>query len=272
MNTFTAPSSCRISVHTRHRIATVAMHDHTLIWVKHGTKTLLSASASHIFHSGDILILPQGSVWDVINDPSPEARYEATVLQFGDSALNALAELHQNGSTASRAMGCIAPALDDELLQSLHRAIDTITHPGASPALRQHRTVEVLLLLAEQGIQLEPRAALRWPDRIRRLVAQRPYADWSTEVLASTFHVSTATLRRRLAAEGIRTSDVVRETRLEIGLNLLQTTTMAIGEIAQRCGYESHSRFTAAFRKRFGFSPSELHSPENEENMSVFAQ
>ncbi len=214
----------------------------------------------------------QGGMWDVINDPASDTRYEATVLQFGDGALNALTEMAPDGSMAPKSIGYAAPAMDDELSESVRRAVDTIARPGASPTLQQHRTVEVLLLLAEQGIRLEPRAELRWPDRLRRLVAQRPHADWSTEVLAAAFHVSPATLRRRMAAEGIRAGDVVRETRLEIGLSLLQTTTMAIGEIAQRCGYESHSRFTAAFRKRFGLSPSELRLPENEENMSVSAQ
>lgn len=272
MDAFATPSSCRISIHTRHRVATVAVHEHALIWVQRGTKTLLSTSASQIFHSGEAVVMLQGSVWDVINDPAPDTRYEAAVLQFGDGALNALAELVPDDAMAPQVFGCLAPTMDEELSNSVRRAVDTNTLPGASPALRHHRAVEVLLLLAERGVYLSPRAVLRWPDRIRRLVAQRPYADWSVEVLAAAFHMSPATLRRRLVAEGVRAGDIVRETRLEVGLSLLQTTTMAVGEIALRCGYESHSRFTAAFRNRFGLCPSELRLPENEVNMRVSAQ
>ena len=46
--------------------------------------------------------------------------------------------------------------------------------------------------------------------------------------------------------------------RLETGLVLLQSSALQVSEIAARCGYESHSRFSAAFRERFGFSPSQL--------------
>lgn len=272
MDVFAAPSSCRISVHTRHRVATVAVHDHALICVQRGTKTLLSASTSQVFGAGEAVAVLQGSVWDVINDPRPDTRYEASVLQFGDDALDAFAESAPTTVALPPGTGYAAPTMDDELVRSVRRAVETIARPGASPALRHHRTVEVLLLLAEQGIRLEPRRELSWKDRLRRLVAQRPHADWSAEVLAEVFHVSPATLRRRLAAEEGRAGDIVRETRLEIGLSLLQTTTMAIGEIAQRCGYESHSRFSAAFRDRFGFSPSELRLPDKECDLSVSAQ
>lgn len=41
-------------------------------------------------------------------------------------------------------------------------------------------------------------------------------------------------------------------------MGLLQTTGLQVSEIAGRCGYESHSRFSAAFRERFGFAPSHL--------------
>ena len=46
--------------------------------------------------------------------------------------------------------------------------------------------------------------------------------------------------------------------RLETALVLLQSSTLQVSEIAARCGYESHSRFSAAFRERFGFPPSQL--------------
>lgn len=272
MDVFSAPSTCRISAHIQYRIATVATHEHTLIRVQRGTKTLLSATASEQFHSGQILIMPLGSVCDVINDPRPDTRYAASVLEFGDSALNTFVEQHPTTDTTPQLVGYAVPTINTELTQSVSRAMDTISRPGASAALKQHRVLEVLLLLAEQGIRLEPRTELRWQDRLRRLVTQRPYANWSVAVLADVFHVSPATLRRRVAAEGTRVGDLVRETRLEIALSLLQTTPMAIGEIAQRCGYESHSRFTAAFRDRFGLCPSDLRLPEHHGNPNVSAQ
>jgi transcriptional regulator GlxA family with amidase domain len=45
---------------------------------------------------------------------------------------------------------------------------------------------------------------------------------------------------------------------METALTLLQSSRLPIGEIAQRCGWESHSRFSAAFQERWGFAPSVL--------------
>jgi transcriptional regulator GlxA family with amidase domain len=37
---------------------------------------------------------------------------------------------------------------------------------------------------------------------------------------------------------------------------MLQTSDLSVGEVAQHCGWESHSRFTAAFQQRWGVAPS----------------
>ena len=70
-------------------------------------------------------------------------------------------------------------------------------------------------------------------------------------------------LRQRLQDEDSNVTACLREVRLELGLSLLQTTEIPVGQIAQRCGYESHSRFTAAFRSRFGLSPSSVRSADS---------
>jgi hypothetical protein len=69
---------------------------------------------------------------------------------------------------------------------------------------------------------------------------------------------SASTLQRRLGEEGESVSASVREVRLQVAMSLLQGTGLQVSEIALRCGYDSHSRFTAAFRQRFGYPPSHL--------------
>ena len=68
--------------------------------------------------------------------------------------------------------------------------------------------------------------------------------------------MSPSTLQRRLAESGATLAAMVREVRLEIALGLLQTTELPIGEIALRCGWQSHSRFSANFQERWGVAPS----------------
>ncbi|OOV20778.1 hypothetical protein BXU10_08645 [Flavobacterium sp. LM4] len=55
------------------------------------------------------------------------------------------------------------------------------------------------------------------------------------------------------------------EKKMELALQLLLNTNMQIKYIAQEVGYESHSKFSAAFKKKYGKLPSELH-PDTEVN------
>ena len=253
-----ALSSARILAIARHRIATVFVRDHLLIRVCQGTKTLVSNGEEHVFGMGAVIVLRRGSEWDVINDPGPSRQYEARVIRFGDDIVR---EFHQRYPRLQEED--VEPRLfgqqhDPELASVVDRGVDALNGTHISQELARHRILEVLLLLADRGFALEATDALNWADRLRRLVASRPHADWSVDRLSSAFHMSASSLRRRLREEGTLAAEIVRETRLETGLDLLQTTTLDVGTIAQHCGYSSHSRFTAAFRARFGFTPSDL--------------
>lgn len=249
----TPPTTATLLVHTRYRLATVPVRAHALIWVREGTKTLLAPGARHVFGPGQALWLHGGSQWDVINDPHPQRRYAATVLAFGEAALaDALRVIPPTAAPA-----CAPVALDAALTEAVSRAVAA----DLSPTLRQHRAVEVLLMLAERGHPLPALTAPTWRERLRRLVAQRPHADWPLAALARACAISPRVLQRHLQAEGASATEVVRQTRLETALALLQTTALPVGEVAARCGWGSHSRFTAAFTQRFGVRPSAVRDP-----------
>ena len=154
--------------------------------------------------------------------------------------------------------GCAGLAADATFEDSFTRAVAALESDASSQALREHRALEVLLMLAEAGIVFAPPGELGWADRVRRLVGSSPQADWTVERIAAAFATSASTLQRRLAQEGETVSQCLRDVRLETALVLLQSSTLQVSEIAARCGYESHSRFSAAFRERFGFPPSQL--------------
>lgn len=258
MNGFDDPATGCISVRALHRVRTLTVRDDALVWVRKGCKTLLGAEGPRGVTAGQVVVLARGSCWDVINDPRPDGCYEAHILQFGDAALSRFAARHGGNFPLAPLRGgqVLNPA--GGLADCLARTLDGLAEPGLSPALRQHRVEEVLLMLAEAGCVLQPRGAPDWPERVRRLILGRPHAVWTVEAIAEACQVSASTLRRRLAERGLSCAALVRELRLELGLGLLQTTGLPVGEIAARCGYDSHSRFTAAFRARFGFAPSRL--------------
>lgn len=252
----TGGASALVASTVRHRLKTIVVRDDLIGWVQAGTKTLHEQGTPRHWRRDEVFLLQRGTAWDVENDPAPDGHYRALVLLPGHERLRGF----EPGPGAVRPVTASArlPA-DTELREALQRAARALDPAApASPDLQHHRLLEVLMLLAERGWRFDPGADMAWSDRLRRRIAGHPAFDWSVQGLAEAFAVSASTLRRRLAAEKTTASDLVREVRLEAALALLHGTTLPVGEIAARCGYESHSRFSAAFRTRFGLPPSDL--------------
>lgn len=238
----------------RHRIRTLAVRQDALIVVLRGRKQLLTSDACIEAGPRSGVVIAAGTTWDVVNDPRLDGRYEALALSFSPAQVDAFhAEwAHQFGAVL---VGAKALEVDVQLAEAVHRIQQGQT---MSDALLHHRTHEVLLLLHERGFRFAPVATVAWSDRVRRLVASRPQADWTAASIAQVFHLSESSLRRRLGGEGLPLFALVREVRLEVALGMLQTSLLPVGEVAQHCGWGSHSRFSKAFAERWGFLPSVL--------------
>lgn len=246
----------KIIASTQYRLKTLTVHQDLLILVQSGEKRVISPKATVHCVPGQILLLPRGSQWEVVNDPAGRARYEALCVAFDHDVLTRAAQWLTSPSL-KRVQSAEVLAVDAELGEAIARVDPDRFGVQASPVLQSHRLVELLLLLAERGgIYFEPYDELTWAERVRRLIAQRPDADWKVENLAAEFHVSASSLRRRLEGEQLSVAAIVREVRLEIALALLQKGEHAVGEVAQMCGWASHSRFTAMFFQRWGVLPS----------------
>jgi AraC-like DNA-binding protein len=79
-------------------------------------------------------------------------------------------------------------------------------------------------------------------------------ADVAAAVGCSIFHVC----RIFRAEMGHTINDHVTRLRLRAALDLVLNSGKAITDIAQDVGFSSHSHFTAAFRRRFGTTPTKL--------------
>ncbi len=65
-------------------------------------------------------------------------------------------------------------------------------------------------------------------------------------------------MRRWLGKTGQGFAQTLLHTRLERGLNLLQTTDARVSQIALDCGFNAPSHVSDAFRKRFGSKPRDI--------------
>jgi AraC-like DNA-binding protein len=255
---FTGATASLIRTRVPHLVRTVTVRDDLVGWLVSGRKRLSTPAGDTRFSAGQVFILPRATQWDMLNEPVPGGHYEARLIGFAPQTVQRFHDRFGQFAATPAVQGCASIGADDSFVATFRHAEAALLDPEASEAVREHRALELLLLLAERGVVFAPLRELGWADRVHRLVSQRPHAAWTVEDLAQAFHLSASTLQRRLSDEGTSASRCVREVRLEAAMALLQGTGLQVSEIAARCGYDSHSRFTAAFRQRFGYAPSHL--------------
>ena len=95
----------------------------------------------------------------------------------------------------------------------------------------------------------------RVTSRVRSLLARRGGLVKSQNDIAKTLHVSSRTLKRRLAEEGATWKELVDDARRIEGTRLVQRTETPLEAIPERLGYSDLANFSRAFRRWTGTSP-----------------
>lgn len=252
-----------ISVTASHTLKTVRVRAHGVVWVRAGSKGIITpqrADGQLMVQAGGLCLMGAGHQWDVTNYVGPSGRYAASVWAIPEAVLDAFTSHYPALAGQPPLHGFATTRAPDDWADTWERTRRAAAQGLSASAV--HRGAELLLTLAEQHLVFPSRVQLSWTDRVTNLIAQRPHADWSVDALAQHFALSGSTLRQRLQEESSNVTTCLQDVRLELGLSLLQSTDIPVGQIAQRCGYESHSRFTAAFRNRFGLSPSSVRTAD----------
>lgn len=122
--------------------------------------------------------------------------------------------------------------------------------------IQNARTMKDFLRNAPANFLVKYKNSTSVSARVRRLLREMPPADWPDfETLAGRFHVSAATLRRRLDDEGQSYRLIIDDLRLDMAIDLLSNTQQSLGEIAAELGFAETSAFHRAFRKWSGGRP-----------------
>lgn len=121
--------------------------------------------------------------------------------------------------------------------------------PEADPALRA--------LLEKQVNQLESRYAQDYAEQVRRVLHSAVLTHHaSAGYIARFFSIHERTLHRRLRSCGTSFRELLEDSRCEIARQLLESSSMSIGEIATNLDYSDGSAFARAFRRHCGTTPS----------------
>jgi AraC-like DNA-binding protein len=113
-------------------------------------------------------------------------------------------------------------------------------------ALAREQCERELRALVDSGFVARVRGAIDGPDGLRALPE-----------VARSLHVSTRTLKRKLAGHGTTFTALVDDLRRQRALLLIDDASLSLAEVATKLGYSEPPNFTRAFRRWTGASPAE---------------
>lgn len=252
--------SCGNAVHIRH----VPFYEHCIIVILCGRKVLFEEQGPVVCEAGTAITVPAPGSFDLRNEPDARSgRYRALVVPFQNQHLERLRKAHDIGHIGQSDHIDMLTFECDEMVRACLR------HYLQSPdeqSVMDHRLIEILLVLVQRDDRLMSYLLNResWSQKVRSILSADLGHDWDLAEVCRRLATSESTLRRRLQGEGTGFRELLYELRLGTALMQLLQTGSPVYQIAYACGYQSVSRFTSNFRKRFGLSPTELRASMEE--------
>lgn len=251
----------------RERISEIRIERTVLIVVIEGTKEVTDARGTHHFPKGSAMLLPPGWVGTVVNEPDEATgHYRALILEFPGEMVRRLLSAHpsaQDEGTRQRPRDFRVTLTPSLAAAVEHAAAGLAASPAVSPRLVEHRCMEVLLALLDEGVWwLGPAMPGGTADAVRQLVRAHPDRPWTAESVAREMGLSTGTLRRRLSEEDSSVRRILTEERVAHARHLLEAEGLSVQEAAEAVGYASRSHFARRVRAATGANPSGLRGGE----------
>ena len=231
-----------------------------------GRKIVSIEENTYTLSPGDMLVLPEEVDFDVENIPDRKlGRYLGVAIRFDAQTLSIFRDLYgdqfENWDLTPR----WHVTASTKSIAATASWISWIRRFSTDQTQVRHRMIELLLLFANQGVagNLIFQLYNSWRPRLKQLFQLDPARTWRINDICQRLAVSESTLRRHLKEEGIGFRELLEESRLEHGMGLVMSTDMLISQISYSCGYQSQSRFSERFKKRFSMSPVELRNSRN---------
>ena len=115
-------------------------------------------------------------------------------------------------------------------------------------------------------------AGVRDPEigKVLALMHRRPAASWTLEKLAQEGGLSRSALAERFRHYvGEPPMTYLTRWRLQLGAQLLGSTSYSVAQIAAEVGYDSEQAFNRAFKRSFGAPPARYRNSERADHMQV---
>ncbi|VAW05779.1 hypothetical protein MNBD_ALPHA07-1243 [hydrothermal vent metagenome] len=226
-----------------------------------GRKIVSVEDETYELSPGDMLMLPEAVDFDVENIPDPAlGRYLGLAIRFDTQTLSIFRDLYGDQFDNWDLTPRWHVTGSAKTIAATASWISWIRRFSTDQTQVRHRMIELMLLFAEQGVagNLIFQLSNSWRLRVKQLFELDPARTWRIKDICQRLSVSESTLRRHLKDEDIGFRELLEEVRLEHGMALVMSTDMLISQISFSSGYQSQSRFSERFKKRFSMSPVEL--------------
>lgn len=227
-----------------------------LIYAEKGIKAVRWPGGEYLIRAGEAIVVAGGQSLDITNKLAEDGSYRAHWLAWDETLIALYAESNPDLPIIKHALPISSDTADFAV--SLHRSIKAVEDSTVPTMIARHRLQELLVWIGINGGRLEQSRVLTMAVKVRRLIGRDLANEWSAGAVASAFAMSEATMRRRLAEEGTNLSNLLIDARMSFALQLLQSTTQPVMQIALSVGYQTPSQFAVRFRHRFGFPPSAI--------------
>lgn len=227
----------------------------TLVVVLEGLKTLGPQQDTQC-PAGHFLFLGVSHGEEIRNIPI-QSEYRALIIEFDEQDFSELT-WPMDILIFSQPHRCVNGPVSSVMALCLKQYVDWADN--APTSLLSLRKREIINLLCQMGYpQLANIKQTRsTTSRVQsRLEAALPDT-LSAEALCQELATSESSLRRQLKKEGTSLTSLRNQTRLSLGLGLLQTSRLPVSHVAERCGFQSASAFSQTFKAQFGLTPSAL--------------
>lgn len=244
----------RVSGDGRHSTLGTYFDDAMLTVVRGGRGRYIHGAGTTEIGAGDVgLVLPGRDVGVLVSDLGDP--YDHVYCRFcGVEALRVARRVaRRRGVAFDKDRRYLA------LWSALTRAIamqGAGSERGVALAVRDAAIVEVLAILdGEEDASAEREAAVWSADGLRIYLNDRVAQPIDLDRMAQDLGVSRSTLTRRCrAALGQSVRQAWESAKLELAAALLSRSSLRVGEVAERVGYEPFY-FSRRFRERYGVSP-----------------
>lgn len=234
--------------------------DYVLInFLIEGHKTVLQPHTQFEVAANQLVMLSPGVM--LTSELVAEAGRFQSLLLYVDPKLIAEVQTQTNSADAQ----CHHALFEvDDYLMNFRQSLQLLCHKAETPdgSLLEAKVRELLLYLRTTHAQTINRLGLTGgmasTYHLTRVVNQYALQSLSIEELAFLCHMSLSGFKRAFKAHyGVSPGKWLLERRLEQAQLLLKSGTPP-SQVFHRVGYQDHSSFSLAFRKYYGYPPSQL--------------